>query len=75
MNYMNYYETKMHHYGYIHEDELPNAELITQCLKDCVEALYEDGDVSKLETAIYEICAQYEVAVPETDYELKIKGS
>lgn len=51
-------------HGYIHEDELPDFSRIKDYLTGVVEAVYETGNIDKLEHCLEELCHQFNMKTP-----------
>lgn len=47
--------------GYVKVDDLPDFDMTTDYLYGCMEALYMDGDIEKLERCLEELCGQFKV--------------
>lgn len=50
-------------WGYLHKDNLPNYDYIRDHVQGIVEAVYESGDVMKLESCLDEVCYELGVAI------------
>lgn len=60
-----YYEPpRPEDYGYIHENNLPNLDLIRDFLIGIIESVYVTGDIDALENCLDEICCEFDLKLP-----------
>jgi len=48
-------------YGWVHEDDIPNTDEVQDYLIGMLNALYHDGNVSRLEGCLEELCHLFDV--------------
>jgi len=53
--------------GYIHEDDLPNIERLRDLMSGVMEAMYETGDVSMMESCLDEVCGELNLKINPND--------
>jgi len=69
------YQETPEDYGYVREESLPNFENLRDHIKGIVEAVYEDGDISKLEFCLDEVCHEIGIPIKEEVPLIEKKGS
>ncbi len=61
--------------GYVREEEVPNLEHLRDHVQGIIEAVYESGDVMKLEFCLDEVCGELDVAIHKGEPILEKKKS
>ena len=59
--------------GWIREEDIPSINDTRDFLQGIIEALYETGDVYKLEGALDELCCLYDMQLPSKQPKLQGK--
>jgi len=62
-------------YGYVREDQVPNAARLYEFMEGVLEALYETGDLDELEHCLEEACAEVNLSLPGKMLKVKSKGA
>lgn len=58
------YEETAEDHGYIHQDNLPDFELIASSIQGIVRSVYESGDLEDLEDYLEELCTEFDLELP-----------
>lgn len=63
-------------YGYYHQSELPDLNHCRDMLSGCVDSLYQDDYLEKLEDFLEELCGEFGIELDARDHMIfrKVEG-